>query len=179
MEVIMSMNWEAARERGGWRRCGPGWKAFEIAAMVGGFVIYWPLGLAVVAFKIWQRRTDYPGDLASFCTEAWRALRSGDFASGPFSRATRSPFEGAFRNWRCGGPRGRWRGPHTGNSAFDAWRDAELARLEEERRKFAAAEKEFADYMENLRQARDREEFDRFMRDRQAKNNSSDQPPGA
>ena len=37
--------------------------------------------------------------------------------------------------------------------------------------KLAAAEREFADYMENLRHARDREEFERFMnarRDRQS-----------
>ena len=54
----------------------------------------------------------------------------------------------------------------TGNSAFDDWRTAELARLEEERRKLAAAEREFADYMEGLRRARDREEFDRFMNQR-------------
>lgn len=51
----------------------------------------------------------------------------------------------------------------TGNVAFDEWRAAELARLEEERRKLADAEREFADHMENLRRARDREEFDRFM----------------
>ena len=38
-----------------------------------------------------------------------------------------------------------------------------LARLEEEHQKLVAAEREFASYMENLRRAKDREEFDRFM----------------
>ncbi|MGH7248721.1 MAG: DUF2852 domain-containing protein, partial [Pseudomonadota bacterium] len=38
-----------------------------------------------------------------------------------------------------------------------------LARLEEERQKLVAAEREFAEFMENLRHARDREEFERFM----------------
>ena len=51
----------------------------------------------------------------------------------------------------------------TGNRAFDEWRATELARLEEERQKLVAAEREFASYMENLRRAKDREEFDRFM----------------
>ena len=51
----------------------------------------------------------------------------------------------------------------TGNRAFDEWRATELARLEEERQKLVAAEREFAEFMENLRQARDREEFERFM----------------
>jgi hypothetical protein len=51
----------------------------------------------------------------------------------------------------------------TGNRAFDEWRTTELARLEEERQKLVAAEREFAEFMENLRHARDREEFERFM----------------
>jgi hypothetical protein len=51
----------------------------------------------------------------------------------------------------------------TGNRAFDEWRATELARLEEERQKLVAAEREFAEFMENLRHARDREEFQRFM----------------
>ncbi len=54
----------------------------------------------------------------------------------------------------------------TGNSAFDEWRENELSRLEEERRKLEAAEREFTDYIESLRRAKDREEFERFMRDR-------------
>ena len=36
----------------------------------------------------------------------------------------------------------------------------------EERRKLETAEREFADYIESLRRAKDREEFERFMRDR-------------
>ena len=51
----------------------------------------------------------------------------------------------------------------TGNRAFDEWRTTELARLQEERQKLVAAAREFAEFMENLRHARDREEFERFM----------------
>jgi len=54
----------------------------------------------------------------------------------------------------------------TGNVAFDEWRASELQRLEEEYRKLVAAEREFAEFMDNLRHARDREEFDRFMNER-------------
>ena len=57
----------------------------------------------------------------------------------------------------------------TGNRAFDEWRAAELARLDEERQRLIAAEREFADYMENLRHAKDREEFERFMTERQSR----------
>jgi hypothetical protein len=168
MEVAMSMNWDAASEerRGG--GCGGRrgrWKFAEIAAMVLGFIVFWPIGAAILAFKIWQQRTGYPGDLASFCTEAWDTVRSGDWSRGPFARGGQ-----AFRGWRRGGggwgPGGPRRARRTGNSAFDDWRDAELSRLEEERRKLEAAEREFAEYIDNLRRARDREEFDRFMNER-------------
>lgn len=174
----MSMNWEAAQNSGpasgNWgRRCGPRWKAIEIVAMVLGFIVFWPIGLAIVAFKIWQHKTGYAGDLASFCRETAGAFKSGDYASGPFSRASWPSFSG----WGCRGSRNSGRRRGAGNSAFDEWRDAELARLEEERRKLEAAEKEFADYMQNLRRARDREEFDRFMRDRQARNAGPDAQP--
>ena len=58
-----------------------------------------------------------------------------------------------------------WR-PTSGNTAFDEWREAELARLEEERRKLEAAHREFAEYLDNVRKAKDREEFQRFMNER-------------
>ena len=67
-----------------------------------------------------------------------------------------------------GGWHGRSRGWHhdTGNVAFDDWRKAELERIEEERRKLDAMREEFDNYLRELRRAKDQEEFDRFMRDR-------------
>jgi hypothetical protein len=62
---------------------------------------------------------------------------------------------------------GAWsRGPSTGNAAFDEYRAEQLRRLDEERRKLDEDIREFHDYLKNLRMARDREEFDRFMRER-------------
>ncbi len=49
--------------------------------------------------------------------------------------------------------------PPSGNRAFDEYRAETLRRLEEE-------QKEFVDYLERLRQARDKAEFDQFMADR-------------
>ena len=51
----------------------------------------------------------------------------------------------------------------TGNTAFDDWRNAEIERIEKERQKLAEAEREFAAFVAELRRAKDREEFDRFM----------------
>jgi hypothetical protein len=59
----------------------------------------------------------------------------------------------------------------SGNAAFDDWRDAELARLDEERKKLDEMRREFDQHMRDLRMARDREEFDRFMASRQASQN--------
>ncbi len=54
----------------------------------------------------------------------------------------------------------------SGNSAFDDYRAAELKRLDEERRKLEEERREFDRYADNLRRARDKEEFDRFMAER-------------
>ncbi|MFZ3325000.1 MAG: DUF2852 domain-containing protein [Methylocella sp.] len=132
-----------------WR--GAPWKAVEILAMVLGFMVFWPVGLAVLGWKFWQKKSGYPGDIISFAREKWGNWR--DWARG----ADRWSF--AVNNWPASG----FGMGSTGNRAFDEWRAAELARLEEERQKLVAAEREFAEFMENLRHARDREEFERFM----------------
>ena len=49
----------------------------------------------------------------------------------------------------------------TGNSAFDSYREETLKRLEEERDAFLS-------FLEQLRAAKDRAEFDQFMTSRQA-----------
>lgn len=128
-----------------WRGCATWapWKPVEILAMVLGFIVFWPIGLAVLGWKFWQRKSGYPGDIVTFGREKWNA----NWGTGRWGFAA--------NNWPGAGP--------TGNRAFDEWRATELARLEEERQRLAAAEREFAEYMENLRHARDREEFERFM----------------
>jgi hypothetical protein len=129
---------------------GEPWKLVEILAMVLGFIVFWPIGLAVLGWKFWQRKSGYPGDIVAFGREKWGA----NWGSGRWGFAA-TPWPGS----------GFGASP-TGNRAFDEWRATELARLEEERKRLAAAEREFADYMENLRHARDREEFERFMNER-------------
>ena len=133
----------------GYRSCGgfARWRPLELLAMILGFIVFWPIGLAVIAFKVWQRRSGYPGDVFAFAEDRARSARDA-------CRGRKSSSGGG------------WGFRPTGNSAFDDWRAGELSRLEEERRKLEAAEREFAEHIEQLRRARDREEFDRFMRDR-------------
>jgi len=61
----------------------------------------------------------------------------------------------------------RWNIPYgnfgsSGNMAFDEYREATLKRLEEER-------EEFAKFLERLRRAKDKEEFDKFMSEQAAR----------
>jgi hypothetical protein len=140
-------DWASASWRG--RGCGASrWSVFEIVAMVLGFIVFWPIGLAILGFKIWQRKSGYQGDLQTVAQDKWREARSA-MSAGP---------------WQ--GRRGFYAASSTGNSAFDEWKAAEIARLEEERRKLQEAHREFATFVDNIRRAKDREEFERFMNER-------------
>ena len=60
-------------------------------------------------------------------------------------------------------------GANTGDQAFDNYRAETLRRLEEEKR-------EFADYLERLRRARDKAEFDGFMAERRSRPGTTREP---
>jgi len=110
--------------------------------MVLGFVVFWPLGFAMLAYILFGER-----------------LRE-------FKRDVNERTDGMFAG--CGRYRNRHRHSFysTGNVAFDDWRRAELERLEQERRKLDEMRADFDAYARELRRAKDQEEFDRFMRER-------------
>lgn len=100
------------------------------------FWVAWPLGLAVFALLVTSGRTRAWRDEARRVPGRWHHLRSGGgVPAGSSSRA-------ASRS--------------SGNDAFDTYRMAELSQLEEQG-------KEFKTFVDRLRLARDKEEFDRFM----------------
>ena len=133
----------------------PAWTPATIALMVLGFVVFWPLGLAMLAYILWGDRFD------------------------GFKRDVNRKTDGIFAS--CRGRSARHHGfGRTGNIAFDDWREKELERLAEERRKLDEALKEFDSYARELRRAKDQEEFDRFMANRdRAKNEANDKPRGS
>ena len=167
MSAYSNTSEASARCGSGWRGNRAPWHPVELVAMVLGFMMFWPVGLAILALKMWQRKSGETGDLASAARSAYS--RSQDWA------------QGMAGSWNRGGP--GWAQPQgfasgmgrTGNSAFDDWRASELAKLEEERKRLANAEREFADHIDGLRRARDREEFERFMA---ARNNVIRPEPG-
>ena len=128
----------------------PDWTPATIALMVLGFVVFWPLGLAMLAYILFGER------LHGFKRDANRKA-DGMFAS---CRRAKSRYSSSTHF-------------STGNVAFDDWRKAELDRLDEERRKLDEMREEFDSYARELRGAKDQEEFDRFMRER--RNRPSDE----
>jgi hypothetical protein len=114
----------------------PAW----IAIMVVGFILFWPIGLAILAYLIWSGR-----------------MGCGRHR-GP-GRWYRNGAEMRGRPWR--------RKYESGNSAFDEYRQETLRRLEDEQR-------EFEDFLEQLRHAKDKAEFDEFMRERKRRPKDKD-----
>lgn len=122
----------------------PAWTPATIAMMIIGFMIFWPLGLAMIAYILWGDRLD--------------AFKDG------VSRKTDS-----FSNFGRGCAGRRRHSHRTGNVAFDDWRDEEIARLEEERRKLEETRREFDEHLHELRRAKDEKEFNSFMDARKGK----------
>jgi len=107
--------WLDQRGKGAW-----------IAAMVVGFIVFWPVGLALLAYMIWSKR------MFNGCTK----------------RSHSSNRHGGFKS--------------SGNSAFDAYKSETLRRLEEEQNSFET-------FLQRLREAKDKSEFDDFMDERARK----------
>ncbi|MBO9472634.1 MULTISPECIES: DUF2852 domain-containing protein [unclassified Shimia] len=101
-------------------------KGAWIAAMVLGFVFFWPVGLALLFYMIWSKDMFKKSHRSRSCSRRMHVMTP------------------------------------TGNSAFDAYRDETLRRLEDE-------QKSFEEFLQRLRDAKDKAEFDQFMDERATK----------
>jgi hypothetical protein len=122
------------------------WSVPEIAIVIGSFVVFWPVGIAVLAVKLtkgelWAGSSAYAPPWQN--PEAWRERAQKAWSSGRSERAYTS-----------------------GNSAFDSYRQTQLDRLEQERKKLDEERAAFSEHLAKLRRARDQDEFDRFMNER-------------
>ncbi len=128
----------------------PAW----IALIVLGFMVFWPLGLAILAFTIWSGRMGCGYHSGS---DRWQHKIERMQSKMDWMRAKMSP----------GNP---WNSaPSSGNHAFDEYRTETLKRLEDEQR-------EFREFLERLRFAKDKTEFDAFMNERRSRP-AQDAPP--
>ena len=125
----------------------PAW----IALIVLGFMAWWPLGLVVLAFTIGsgRRGCGYHGGHDRWQHKMERMQRKMDWM--------RSKMGGGSAG---SGPSSFWGSPpSSGNHAFDEYRSETLKRLEDEQR-------EFREFLQRLRFAKDKTEFDAFMNER-------------
>ena len=116
-----------------------------IAVTIVAFWFWWPVGLALLAYLAFNRRRHRRLDGAGRGRGQWQFPDMMGRATRGFSYA-----------------------PPSGNRAFDDYRAETLRRLEDE-------QKEFVDYLDRLRQARDKQEFDQFMADRRKQPPRSDE----
>lgn len=113
-------------------------KGAWIAAMVLGFIFFWPVGLALLFYMIWSKKMfgrNHSCKQARFSSAALTIKSSG-------------------------------------NTAFDAYKTDTLRRLEEEQGNFEA-------FLERLRAAKDKNEFDQFMDEQADKARSTDEDKDA
>ncbi len=136
----------------------PAW----IGLTVLGFVAWWPLGLGLLAYLIWSGRMGCWGR-----AHQGRWQEKMDRLQAKMHRL-RERGGGSWGGWGNSG--WRWEPPTSGNSAFDEYRTETMRRLEEEQR-------EFKEFLERLRHAKDKAEFDQFMADR--RNRPASPPPAA
>jgi len=152
---------DSGRRFGCWSRADrKPWSILEIGAVLGGFVIFWPLGIAALILKrrngeIWKGASDMQGPWTS-----WKSPRDA-------AEHFKSNFAGCSSSWK----RHSWGGQGfsaTGNQAFDEYRKTKLDELEALRRKLDEERAEFDTFLNKMRKAKDAEEFDRFMAEKNA-----------
>lgn len=111
-----------------------------ITVTVVGFWLAWPIGFAMLAFLAGSGRLR---GLRTTAPGTWFNLGAQD-----------NRWNGGFK-----APWGATKSATSGNKAFDDYRDETLRRLEDE-------EREFQSFLDRLRKARDKSEFDSFMAER-------------
>jgi hypothetical protein len=125
----------------------PGW----IVLMILGFIFWWPIGLIILGIVIGSRKMG--------CWSGRGYDRWHDNMQDKMDRMRTK-----MNSFGCGWSGG---GGSSGNRAFDEYRSETLNRLEEEQR-------EFREFLQRLRMAKDKAEFDQFMAERR---NRPEPPP--
>jgi Protein of unknown function (DUF2852) len=128
----------------------PAW----IGLMVVSFILFWPLGLVVFGYLIGSGRM---ACWAHGGGERWQRRMER-------MQQRMERMQATAERWG-----GRRYGRPSGNRAFDEYRVEALRRLEDEQR-------EFVEFLDRLRFAKDRAEFDQFMADRRSRSQQGPQP---
>ena len=125
------------------------WSPMWIVATILAFIFWWPLGLIILGIAIGSRKM---GCWSGRNYDRWQERMQDKMDR---MRSKMDSFS-----------QGAW--GSSGNRAFDEYRADTLRRLEEEQR-------EFRDFLQRLRMAKDKSEFDQFLAER--RNRASEPPP--
>jgi hypothetical protein len=165
--------------RGGW-----------IAVTVLSFMMFWPAGLVVLGFLYgsgrmgcWHHSDRWRSD--QWQGDGWRGdrwqrkmdrmqrgverMQEGLSRMQAAAERFRNGFQGNRGDGSGNGSGYRPTGP-SGNRAFDEYRAETLRRLEDEQR-------EFMDFLDRLRHAKDKAEFDQFMAERRSMRDVTPETP--
>lgn len=130
------------------------WRPTELAALVVGLIVFWPLGVAVLVWKYWNDRSSVPRNLDSIVCEGVRNLRTNlrdIFGSAPSRNTAGEDTASAFADDLA----------PTGNAAFDAHIRDELLHIDARRRKLAEEVRAFRAFLDEER-AGGPEVYERF-----------------
>jgi Protein of unknown function (DUF2852) len=119
-----------------------------IGLTVVSFILFWPLGLVLLGYLIGS------GRMMCWTRGSGRRWQEG-----------MERMQSASERWARGGHR-----RSSGNRAFDEYRAETLRRLEEEQR-------EFMEFLNRLRHAKDKAEFDEFMAERRRRSEGTAPQP--
>ena len=132
-----SQNSSRGFRRGGFcggGRCGKGnWSGVNIAAMVIGFILFWPLGLLVLYWNITGRNLK---DLPTAIQEKWNTMFSGVKSH---------------------------KDPEGGNSVFDEFQQTQYDRISEIKEEIKSRASNFKIFKSDARRRADEAEFKDFM----------------
>ena len=133
------------RPSGGHRhghRCGGNWTGLNIAAMVLGFVLFWPVGLFLLFWIITGRDVQA---LPDAIRNLWSRVHDVWHGNSSDSRAT------------------------TENVVFNEFQEAQYERIREIKDEIKNRARRFRDFRARAKRRADEEEFDQFMSDAPAK----------
>jgi hypothetical protein len=123
---------------GGWSK-GANWSGINIAAMVVGFVLFWPVGLFILYWIVTGRDVR---ELPQWIHRQWSKVRGMWNGDEGFSKDERN-----------------------GNVVFNEFQQTQYDRIREIREEIKERSRRFAEFRTNAKRRADEEEFNRFMAD--------------
>ena len=113
------------------------WSGINIAAMVIGFVLFWPLGLLILYWNIKGRKVK---DLPRAIQQKWSAMVNGSWSP--------SKSDGSSNGE---------------NTVFDEYQQTQLDRITEIKEEVKNRARSFRDFRFNAKRREDEDEFKEFM----------------